>query len=121
MAQQRDGMTIPAGGGGSPAGYSYSGQAGGGTGSVFGDLGGPGQQQGGGGDVLDLDVSAGPRNIYGHPTGNPSGDTDSVPDIADAPPLGSVFGDLGGSGVAREEMGAAIPAAPVGSDPQGGR
>lgn len=122
MAQQRADVAMPPGISGAPAeNYSSSGQAGGGTGSVFGGLGGPGQQQGSG--MMPLPDS--PRNQYGIPTGNPSGDAadDSGPDIADAPPPGSVFGDLGGSGTGRQTGGQEIPAAPYGTDPggQGGR
>jgi hypothetical protein len=124
MAQQQvTDVTIPPGIGVTSEAYSSSGQtANPGGGSVFGDLGGPGQQQGTG---LPMAVQDGPRNTYGIPTGNPSGDTadDSAPDIADAPPPGSVFGDLGGGGVACQLTGGEVPALPVGSDPggQGGR
>ncbi len=49
MAQQRADVSVPPGVGAPAQDYSSSGQAGGGgSGSVFGDLGGPGQQQGGG-------------------------------------------------------------------------
>lgn len=67
--------------------------------SVFGDLGGPGQQQGGG--VMSQ-----------------IGDQDITP-----PGPAGVFGDLGGSGTSRETSGPVIVAAPVGRDPggQGGR
>lgn len=66
--------------------------------SVFGDLGGPGQQQGSG--IPD-------------PEGGPD------PHLASA---GSVFGDLGGGGVAVQTGGPEIPNGP-GHDPggQGGR
>jgi hypothetical protein len=80
--------------------------------SVFGDLGGPGQQQG-----SDLPaIQDGPRNSGGHSTNNPSGD-------GTAPALDSVFGDLGGSGTSRETGGAMISnAAPsMGPPGQGGR
>jgi hypothetical protein len=67
--------------------------------SVFGDLGGPGQQSGGGvmSEINAIDVT---------PMGGPG-----------------VFGDLGGGGVACQTGGPAIPAAPTGTDPggQGGR
>lgn len=67
--------------------------------SVFGDLGGPGQQSGGGvmSEINAIDIT---------PPG-PAG----------------VFGDLGGGGVACQTGGPQIPAAPVGTDPggQGGR
>lgn len=68
------------------------------TESVFGDLGGPGQQSGGG---VMSEINA----------------IDITPPVAD-----SVFGDLGG-GVSSQLQGPEIPAAPVGSDPggQGGR
>lgn len=79
--------------------YSSSGQAGGGSGSVFGDLGGPGQQSGGGvmSEINSIDVTL--------------------------PGPAGVFGDLGGGGAAVQTSGPAIPAAPIGSDPggQGGR
>ena len=81
--------------------------------SVFGDLGGPGQQQGS--DLFP--IQDGPRNSGGHPTNNPSGD-------GVAPPLDSVFGtDLGGSGVARETSGQQVPniAPETGPPGQGGR
>lgn len=101
MAQQRvTDVTLPAGVSGGPAeNYSSSGQAGGGTGSVFGPLGGPGQQHGGGvmSEINSIDIT---------PPGGPG-----------------VFGDLGGGGVACQTGGPEIPAAPYGSDPggQGGR
>ena len=81
--------------------------------SVFGDLGGPGQQTGT--DLPQLQDS--PRNALGNPTGNPSGEHGPVP------AQDSVFGDLGGGGVACQTGGPAIPAAPAGTDPggQGGR
>lgn len=67
--------------------------------SVFGDLGGPGQQSGGGvmSEINSIDI------------------TPQSP--------GGVFGDLGGSGVAGQTGGPEIPAAPTGTDPggQGGR
>jgi hypothetical protein len=80
--------------------------------SVFGDLGGPGQQQG-----SDLPaIQDGPRNSEGHSTNNPSGD-------GVAPAHDSVFGDLGGSGTARETGGQAIPntVPTMGPPGQGGR
>jgi hypothetical protein len=80
--------------------------------SVFGDLGGPGQQQG-----SDLPmIQDGPRNSGGHPTNNPSGD-------GVAPALDSVFGDLGGSGTSRETGGSMISNAVPSTGPpgQGGR
>lgn len=99
MAQQRAGVSVPSGIGGPAQEYSSSGQAGGGTGSVFGDLGGPGQQSGGGvmSEINSIDIT---------PPG-PDG----------------VFGDLGGGGVACQTGGPEMPALPVGSDPggQGGR
>lgn len=91
---------------------NMSGQAGGGSGSVFGDLGG-GVQQG----TQVPDMQDGPRNSSGHPTNNPSGD-------GTAPPLDSVFGtDLGGSGVAGQTGGRAISNAVPSTGPpgQGGR
>ena len=99
-------MTTPAYG----SDYSYSGQAGGGSGSVFGDLGGPGQQQGTGSE--NATFSDGPRNAGGHPTNNPSGD-------GVAPAHDGVFGDLGGSGTAAQTRGQNIPVAPAGTDPGG--
>src|SRR5258708_33945763 len=64
MAQQ--GMSVP---GVASDASNMSGQAGGGSGSVFGGLGG-GQQHG-----TDLrQMPGGPRSSAGHPTGNPSGD-----------------------------------------------
>ena len=110
MAQQRADMTVPMSAG---SDYSQSGQGatGGGT-SVFGDLGGPGQQQGGG--VMSAPQD-GPRNAYGHPNGNPSGgDGWSTVPAADG-----VFGDLGGGGVACQTGGQEIPAAPAGTDTGG--
>jgi hypothetical protein len=88
-----------------------SGQAGGGTGAVFGDLGGPGQQQG---TPVPMD-EAPPLNSAGNVTNNPSGD-------GVAPPQESVFGDPGG-GVSSQTGGAQIIAGPAGTDPggQGGR
>jgi hypothetical protein len=100
MAQQRvTDVTLPPGVGVAAQDYSASGQAGGGSGSVFGDLGGPGQQQGGG--VMS--------------------DINSI-DITPVSP-GGVFGDLGGSGQQGQTGGAVIPPAPSGTDPggQGGR
>jgi hypothetical protein len=112
MAQQRvTDVAIPSGVAAEDT-ANMSGQAGGGGGtSVSGDLGG-GQQHGTGLPYMP----DGPRNTYGHPTGNPSGD-------GVAPALDSVFGDLGGSGTSRETSGTEIPAAPYGTDPggQGGR
>lgn len=95
MAQQRTGMAMPSGIGTPAQEYSSSGQAGGGQGSVFGDLGGPGQQTGGGvmSDINSMDIT---------PMG-PDG----------------VFGDLGGGGVACQTGGQEIPAAPVGTDSGG--
>jgi hypothetical protein len=98
---------------GNPAeNYTSSGQAGGGSGTVFGDLGG-GVQHG-----TDLPyLQDGPRNSGGHPTSNPSGD-------GVAPPLDSVFGtDLGGSGVAGQTGGAQITnqVPSMGPPGQGGR
>src|SRR5258708_13776476 len=85
MAQQ--GMSVP---GVASDASNMSGQAGGGSGSVFGGLGG-GQQHG-----TDLpQMPGGPRNSAGHPTGNPSGD----PAWGAVPPLDPVFGtDLRRSG-----------------------
>src|SRR5258708_31934666 len=78
MAQQ--GMSVP---GVASDASNMSGQAGGGSGSVFGGLGG-GQQHG-----TDLPyMPGGPRNSAGHPTGNPSGD----PAWGAVPALDSVFG-----------------------------
>jgi len=79
--------------------------------SVFGDLGGPGQQQG-----TELPpIQDGPHNALGNPSNNPSGGGGEVP------AHDSVFGDPGG-GVASQTGGAMIPNIP-GSDPggQGGR
>ncbi len=95
---QNPGMSIP---GVASDASNMSGQAGGGSGAVFGGLGGGVQQ---GSDLPQM--PGGPRNSGGHPTGNPSGD----PAWGEVPPLDSVFGtDLGGSGVAGQERGAAIP------------
>jgi len=112
MAQQRADVPLPPGVGVAAENYSSSGQAGGGSGTVFGPLGG-GQQHGN--DLMPLQDS--PRNMYGHPTGNPSGGGGEVP------ALDSVFGDLGGGGVACQLDGGEIPALPAGTDPggQGGR
>ena len=74
---------------------TYSGQAGAGTDSVFGDLGGPGQQSGGG-------VMSSP------------GSDDVTP-----PGHAGVFGDLGGGGVACQLTGGEVPALPDGRDPGG--
>ena len=100
MAQQRADVPIPPGMGVAAEAYSSSGQtANPGGGSVFGDLGGPGQQSGGG--VMS--------------------EINSV-DITPMGPAG-VFGDLGGGGVACQLTGGEVPALPVGTDPggQGGR
>ena len=100
MAQQRADVSVPAGVSAPAQDYSSSGQAGGGgAGSVFGDLGGPGQQTGGG--VMS--------------------EINSI-DITPVSP-GGVFGDLGGGGVAVQTGGQEIPPAPAGTDPggQGGR
>ena len=98
MAQQRADVAVPPGVGAPAQDYSSSGQAGGVSGSVFGPLGGPGQQQGGG--VMS--------------------DINSI-DITPVSP-GGVFGDLGG-GVTSQTSGPVMEAAPVGTDPggQGGR
>ncbi len=98
MAQQRADVSVPPGVGAPAQDYSSSGQAGGVSGSLFGPLGGPGQQQGGG--VMS--------------------EINSI-DITPVSP-GGVFGDLGGSGQAGQ-AGAPMEAAPVGIDPggQGGR
>jgi hypothetical protein len=110
MAQQRADVALPPGVGVAAQDYSSSGQAGGGgTGGLFGDLGGPGQQHGD--DLPQLQDS--PRNAYGNATGNPSGGGDALP------PRDSVFGDLGGSGTAGQTGGEAIPPAPRGTDPGG--
>jgi hypothetical protein len=97
---------------------NMSGQAGGGGGgSVFGDLGGTGQQHAG---AAIPDPGDFPRNAGGHPTNNPSGGAE----WGAVPPLDSVFGtDLGGSGVARETGGQMIPniAPATGPPGQGGR
>ena len=95
---------------GSPAeAYSSSGQAGSsGGGSVFGDLGGPGQQRGTPAPMTD---EVGPHNSDGNVTNNPSGD-------GVAPAQDSVFGDLGG-GVSSQTGGARIVPGPVGTDPGG--
>jgi hypothetical protein len=82
--------------------------------SVFGALGG-GVQQGTG--LMPLQDS--PRNAWGLANGNPSGAGDGA-----APPApDSVFGDLGGGGVACQLDGGEVPALPAGRDPggQGGR
>src|SRR5258708_29853472 len=99
MAQQ--GMSVP---GVASDASNMSGQAGGGSGSVFGGLGG-GQQHG-----TDLpQMPGGPRNSAGHPTGNPSGD----PAWGAVPALDSVFGtDLGGSRAAPETHRAGVPHIP---------
>ena len=62
---------------------------------MFGDLGGPGQQQGGGvmSEINSIDIT---------PAAGPG-----------------VFGDLGGSGVAGQTGGQEIPAAPTGTDSGG--
>lgn len=108
MAQQQ----VP----GNPAeNYTSSGQAGGGSGTVFGDLGG-GVQRG----TPVPDMADGPRNAHGHPTGNPSGG----PEWGAVPEVDSVFGtDLGGSGVAGQTGGRAIPQGEPNTGPpgQGGR
>jgi len=109
---QNPGMSIP---GVASDASNMSGQAGGGSGAVFGGLGGGVQH---GSDLPQM--PDGPRNTGGHPTGNPSGD----PAWGAVPALDSVFGtDLGGSGVAREIHGAAIPniAPEMGAPGQGGR
>lgn len=68
--------------------------------SAFGDLGGPGKQSAG---------ASIPDPEGGHDPFMPS--------------AGSVFGDLGGGGVACQLDGGEVPALPVGTDPggQGGR
>jgi hypothetical protein len=78
--------------------------------SVFGDMGGGGQQRG---TPVPMDEAA-PVNSAGNVTNNPSGD-------GVAPAQDSVFGDLGG-GVSSQTGGAEIPNTP-GRDPggQGGR
>ena len=83
------------------------------AGSVFGDLGGPGQQSAG---AVVSDIGDGAHNALGNPTGNPSGNHGEVP------AQDSVFGDLGGGGVACQTGGPAMPNGP-GVDPggQGGR
>jgi hypothetical protein len=87
---------------------NMSGQAGGGTDSVFGGLGG-GVQQG----TPVPDMEDGPRNQHGLSTNNPSGD-------GVAPPLDSVFStDLGGSGVAGQTGGRVIPNAQPATGPPG--
>jgi hypothetical protein len=84
---------------------NMSGQAGGGTDSVFGALGG-GVQQG-----TPVPIAEGaPRNSAGNQTNNPSGD-------GTAPAQDSVFGALGG-GVSSQTGGAMIPSTP-GRDPGG--
>jgi hypothetical protein len=109
MAQQRADVPVPPGVGVAAENYSSSGQAGGGSGSVFGPLGGGVQH---GDDLMPIQDS--PRNAWGVATGNPSGGDGQAP-----PPLDGVFGDLGGSGVAGQTGGEAIPAAPTGRDPGG--
>jgi hypothetical protein len=85
---------------------NMSGQAGGGSDSVFGGLGG-GQQQG-----SDLpQMPDGPHNTLGNPNNNPSGGDGTVP------AQDGVFGDLGG-GVASQTGGGQIPNTP-GRDPGG--
>ncbi len=69
--------------------------------TVFGPLGG-GQQHGT--DLPPLPDS--PRNEWGVPTTNPSGGG------GDVPRPDSVFGDLGGPGVAGQEGGRALPPDP---------
>src|SRR5258708_12228765 len=105
---QNPGMSIP---GVASDASNMSGQAGGGSGAVFGGLGGGVQQ---GSDLPQM--PGGPRNSGGHPTGNPSGD----PAWGEVPPLDSVFGtDLGGSGVPRQEPRPAIPNHPPPPPPPG--
>jgi hypothetical protein len=81
--------------------------------SVFGDLGGPGQQSG---DGVMSQVPDPARNAYGIPTHNPSG---SYPGHLAPPVPDSVFGDLGGGGVACQLEGGEVPALPVSRDPGG--
>src|SRR5258708_11317395 len=95
---QNPGMSIP---GVASDASNMSGQAGGGSGAVFGGLGGGVQQ---GSDLPQM--PGGPPNSRGHPTGNPSGD----PAWGEGPPLDSAFRtDLGGARVARQEPRAAVP------------
>src|SRR5258707_6021491 len=95
---QNPGMSIP---GVASDASNMSGQAGGGSGAVFGGLGGGVQQ---GSDLPQM--PGGPRNSGGHPTGNPSGD----PAWGEVPPLDSVFGtDLGGVRGGRAASRAADP------------
>ena len=65
-----------------------------------------------------MTIQDGPRNVYGHASGNPSG---NFPGALPPPPLDSVFGDLGGSGTAGQFGGGEIPAlpGPEGHDPGG--
>lgn len=77
--------------------------------SVFGELGGGGQQQG----TQVENMPDGPRNALGNPTTNPSGGHGPVP------AQDSVFGDLGGGGVDCQTGGPEMPALPDGHDPGG--
>jgi hypothetical protein len=76
--------------------------------SVFGDLGGSGTQTGG---APVPGIGDGARNALGQPTGNPSGNHGQVP------AQGSVFGDLGGCGVACQTGGPAVPEPGSSGDP----
>jgi len=106
---QNSGMSVP-GVAASDTG-NMSGQAGGGSGAVFGDLGG-GVQHG----TQIPNMGDGPRNAYGHPTSNPSGD----PAWGQVPAPDSVFGtDLGGAGVAGQTQGAALPNTSPAAGPRG--
>jgi hypothetical protein len=77
--------------------------------SVFGDLGGSGKQSAGA-PVPGPDPY-GAHNALGQPTSNPSGNHGPVP------PQGSVFGDLGGGGVACQTGGPVIPEPGSGDSP----
>jgi hypothetical protein len=70
--------------------------------TVFGPLGG-GQQHG---DGEFSRIPEPPRNEWGIPTHNPSGSG------GDVPRPDSVFGDLGGPGVAGQHGGGAVPPDP---------
>jgi hypothetical protein len=70
--------------------------------SVFGELGGSGKQSADG-DTIPGPDQTGARNMYGLPTGNPSGGHGPMP------AQDSVFGDLGGGGVDCQLTGTTAP------------
>jgi hypothetical protein len=76
--------------------------------AVFGDLGGSGKQSGG---APVPGIGDGARNTLGNPTSNPSGNGGPVPAQE------SVFGDLGGGGVACQTGGPAVPEPGSGDSP----